>query len=43
MEGIRDAIAMAATVLAALDSPAEPTDELKEAMALRRERVAHGG
>ena len=32
-----------AVVLAALDNPAEPTDELKEAMALRRERVAHGG
>ena len=32
-----------AVVHAALDHPAEPTDELKEAMALRRERVAHGG
>ena len=32
-----------AAVLGALDSPAEPTDELKEAMALRRDRVAHGG
>ena len=32
-----------AVVHAALDNPAEPTDKLKEAMALRRERVAHGG
>lgn len=32
-----------AVVLAALENTAEPTDELKEAMALRRERVAHGG
>ena len=32
-----------AVVLAALENPAEPTDELTEAMALRRERVAHGG
>ena len=32
-----------AVVLAALDNPAEPTDELLEAMELRRERVAHGG
>ncbi len=30
-------------VLSALDNPAEPTDELRDAMALRRERVAHGG
>lgn len=32
-----------AVVLSALDNPAEPTDELRDAMALRRERVAHGG
>ena len=32
-----------AVVLAALENTAEPTDELKKAMALRRERVAHGG
>lgn len=32
-----------AAVLAALDNPAEPTDELREAMSLHRERVAHGG
>lgn len=32
-----------AAVLAALENPAEPTDELQKAMALRRERVARGG
>jgi len=32
-----------AVVLAALENTAEPTDELQKAMALRRERVAHGG
>ena len=32
-----------AAVLAALENPAEPTDELHKAMALRRERVARGG
>ena len=32
-----------AAVLAALDDPAEPTDELKKAMALRQTRVAHRG
>ena len=32
-----------AVVFAALDNLAEPTDELLEAMALRRKRVAHGG
>ena len=31
-----------AAVLAALDTPAEPTDALREAMALRRTQVAHG-
>ena len=32
-----------AVLLAALDNPAEPTDALREAMALHRERVARGG
>lgn len=32
-----------AVVLAALDNPAEPTEDLKKAMALHRERVARGG
>lgn len=32
-----------AVVRSALDNPAEPTDELRDAMKLRRERVAHGG
>lgn len=31
-----------AVVLAALDNPAEPTEDLEEAMTLRRERVARG-
>ena len=30
-------------ILAALDAPAEPTDALREAMALHGARVAHGG
>ena len=32
-----------AVVLAALDAPAEPTEALREAMALREARVARGG
>ena len=32
-----------AIVLAALDAPAEPTEALREAMALHEARVAHDG
>ena len=32
-----------AVVLAALDDPAGPSDALREAMALRGDRVTHGG
>ena len=32
-----------AVVLSALESPAEPTDELRDAMAQQRERVTHSG
>ena len=32
-----------AVILAAFDTPAEPTDALRQAMALHGARVAHGG